>query len=309
MNNLLVILGPTASGKTRLGVELARRCNGEILSVDSRQVYRGLDIGSGKDLEEYVVAGRKIPYHLIDIVDLDVEFSVFDFQQRFFEVFENLQRNSTPVIAVGGSGLYLEAVLEKYRMVEVPIDEDLRAELRAESLERLAQRLADLREIHNTTDLADRERLIRAIEIAEYTAQHEPEPAPRVEALVLGVLWDRSVLRRRIGTRLAERLGSGLIEEVERLHARGVAWERLSSLGLEYRYVSEYLRGTIRNRNDLKQKLATGICAFAKRQDTWFRRMQKRGVPIHWIPGGDADEACGVITRNGGFANIGVAAG
>lgn len=305
MKNLLVILGPTASGKTRLGVELASLAGAEILSVDSRQVYRGLDIGSGKDLDEYVVDGKNIPYHLIDIVDLDIEFSVFDFQKRFFETFESLQQRGTPAIAVGGSGLYLEAVLKAYRMVDVPPDEDLRSELQSLSLEELGQRLEKLREVHNTTDLEDRERLIRAIEIAEYTARHEPEPAPEIDALVLGVRWDRIVLRRRIRDRLTARLRGGLVEEVEHLHSSGVSWEKLSFLGLEYRFVSEYLKGEIRNSNDLKQKLGAAICGFAKKQETWFRRMQRRGVVIHWIDEGDVSEAHRVVEASGGFSGIG----
>lgn len=304
MTNLLVILGPTASGKTRLGVELARLTGAAILSVDSRQVYRGLDIGSGKDLEEYVVDNQHIPYHLIDVVDLDVEFSLFEFQRRFFEVFEQLQKGSVPAIAVGGSGLYLESVLKAYRMVDVPPNEALRIELQLMPIENLVERLENLRDVHNTTDLEDRDRLIRAIEIAEYTTEHEPEPAPHIEPLVLGVRWDRAVLRQRIRDRLRTRLEGGLIEEVEALHAGGVSWEKLSFLGLEYRFVSDYLRGSIRNSNDLKQQLASAICAFAKKQDTWFRRMERRGVVIHWIAEGDVSEACRVIAAHGGFSNI-----
>lgn len=303
-NNLLVILGPTASGKTTLGVALARLCGGQILSVDSRQVYRGLDIGSGKDLNEYVEGGDPVPYSLIDIVDLSVEFSVFDFQQRFFEVFEDLQAESTPAIAVGGSGMYLDAVLKAYRMVDVPADEGLRDELSGLSHELLARRLERVRSVHNTTDLTDPERLIRAIEIAEYSSRHEPVPSPRIEALVLGVRWDRAVLRRRIRDRLTARLREGLIEEVEQLHEDGVSWQKLSFLGLEYRYVADFLQGTIRNRNDLKQKLASAICTFAKRQDTWFRRMQRRGTPIHWVEGGEVNLALETIVRRGGFAGI-----
>jgi len=304
MKNLLVILGPTASGKTRLGVELAQGCGAEILSVDSRQVYRGLDIGSGKDLDEYIVDGNTIPYHLIDIVNLEVEFSVFDFQRRFFETFESLQQRGTPAIAVGGSGLYLEAVLNPFRMVEVPRDEVLRSELQETSFEQLRRRLKALRPTHNTTDLEDEDRLIRAIEIAEYTARHAPEPAPEIDALVLGVRWDRAVLRRRIRERLTTRLEAGLIEEVEALHSNGVPWEKLSFLGLEYRFVSEFLRGEIRNHNDLEQKLASAICAFAKRQETWFRRMQRRGVDILWIEEGATSKAFRMIETHGGFPSM-----
>lgn len=297
----LVILGPTASGKTRLGVELARDVGGEIVSADSRQVYRGLDIGAGKDLEEYRTGGAPVRYHLIDIVGLEVEFNVFDFQKRCYAVLADLRKRGVLPIIVGGSGLYLEAVLGGYRLVDVPVDESLRCELSAADSAELVGRLSALREVHNTTDLEDRERLIRAIEIAEYTARHEPEPGPRLTPLVLGVRWDRSVLRRRIRTRLADRLDNGLVEEVEGLRARGVGWEKLRFLGLEYRFVADYLQGAIRNRNDLEQKLGSAICAFAKRQETWFRRMQRRGTTIIWVDRGDVDEALREIERHGGL--------
>ncbi|MCD4748372.1 MAG: tRNA (adenosine(37)-N6)-dimethylallyltransferase MiaA [Thermoanaerobaculales bacterium] len=300
MKNLLVILGPTASGKTRLGVELARDLKAEIISADSRQVYRELDIGSGKDLEEYRTGGPPVAHHLIDIVDLEVEFNVFDFQKRFYETFEELQSRSTPGIVVGGSGLYLEAVLKGYRMVEVPENPALRTELISLSTEELGRRLQTHREVHNTTDLVDRDRLVRAVEIAEYSLDHQPEPGPRINSIVLGVRWDRAVLRKRIRERLALRLQGGLIEEVRDLHERGISWEKLHFLGLEYRFVSEFLQGRIRNRNDLQQKLAAAIAAFAKRQETWFRRMQRRGTEIHWIDRGDVHKAREIIARCGG---------
>jgi len=297
-----MVLGPTASGKTRLGVELARELDGEIVSADSRQVYRGLDIGAGKDLEEYSVGGPPVPYHLIDIVDLDVEFSVFDYQKRFFEVFDELQTSGTTPIVVGGSGLYLESILSDSRMVEVPEDAGLRAELEGEATETLIERLRDLRTVHNRTDLEDRGRLVRAIEIAEHSAKNEPEPSPEITALVLGIRWDRRVLRDRIGRRLAERMREGLIDEVQRLHDAGVAWEKLEFLGLEYRFVSDFLRGVIKNENDLRQKLASAICAFAKRQETWFRRMERRGTVIHWIEDGDLERARRVLAVHSDMA-------
>jgi len=297
----LVILGPTASGKTHLGVELARGLGGEIVSADSRQVYRGLDIGAGKDLEEYSTGGPPVPYHLIDIVGLEVEFSVFDFQRRCYGVLEDLRSRSVLPIIVGGSGLYLEAVLKGYRMVDVPVDEDLRAELGNASTADLVARLLTHRKVHNTTDLEDRKRLIRAIEIAEFTARHEPEPGPPITPLVLGVSWQRSVLRERIRARLADRLDNGLIEEVEGLRARGVGWEKLRFLGLEYRYVADYLLGAIKNKNDLEQKLGSAICVFAKRQETWFRRMQRRGTTIIWVDRGDVETARREIDHRGGL--------
>jgi len=299
MKNLLVVLGPTASGKTRLGVELARELGGEIVSADSRQVYRGLDIGAGKDLAEYSTGGIPVAHHLIDIVGLDSEFSVFEYQKRFFSVFEDLLGRGVTPIVVGGSGLYLEAVLKGYRMIDVPADLVLRVDLASLSQEALVDRLRALRRVHNTTDLEDRDRLVRAIEIAQYSAQHEPEPGPEIRPVVLGVRWDRQVLRRRIRERLGARLEEGLIEEVQNLHDGGVPWEKLSFLGLEYRFVSDFLRGDIKNKNDLRQKLSAAICNFAKRQDTWFRRMERRGTEIHWIDGGDVDHALRVIADCG----------
>lgn len=297
--NTLVVLGPTASGKTRLGARLAHALDGEILSADSRQVYRGLDIGSGKDLEEFVVDGAAVPYHLIDIADLDAEFSVFAYQRAFFKAFEDvLSRGKRPVV-VGGTGLYLEAVLSGYRMVEAPIDAALRAELASYPLEALAARLRTAKPgLHNTTDIKDRERLVRAIEIAEYSRDRAPEPAPYVQALVLGTRWDRQMLRERIAVRLKGRLAAGLIEEVQALHKRGISWERLDLLGLEYRFVAKYLQGGIKNRNDLFQKLFAAIVQFAKRQDTWFRRMERNGTAIHWIDGADFGAAMRVVREH-----------
>jgi tRNA dimethylallyltransferase len=283
--NALVVLGPTASGKTRLGVHLARELRGEIVSADSRQVYRELNLGAGKDPEEYVVDGAAIPHHLIDIVDLDHEFSVFEYQRRFHDVFEELRvRRVLPVI-VGGTGLYLEAILMRYRMVSVPENSGLRAELATWPDRALVERLMAVKDrLHNTTDLVDRERLIRAIEIAEYSRDHAPQPAPDVRPLILGTQWDREILRARIRKRLVDRVQAGMIEEVYALRAQGVPWERLEQLGLEYRFIAAYLQQKIRNRNDLLQKLYAAICQFAKRQETWFRRMERKGVTIHWVP-------------------------
>ncbi|HLO09576.1 MAG TPA: tRNA (adenosine(37)-N6)-dimethylallyltransferase MiaA [Desulfobacteria bacterium] len=279
--NLLVILGPTASGKTRLGVQLARRLSGEIISADSRQVYRGMDIGTGKDLEEY----GEIPYHLIDIVEPGYEFNVFEFQRRFLEVFARIGESGRLPILVGGTGMYLEAVLKGYRLVEVPEDPSLRAALAPLPLDVLVDRLRRATDrLHNTTDLLDRDRLIRAIEIAAYEKCHAPEPLPDIRPLVLGVRWERAVLRQRITTRLRERLAGGLVEEVARLHASGIPWETLEFYGLEYRFVARCLKGEL-NRNDMFQKLNSAIHDFAKRQETWFRRMEKNGTVIHWLDG------------------------
>jgi tRNA dimethylallyltransferase len=295
--NLLVILGPTASGKTALGVALARALGGEIVSADSRQVYRGLNIGAGKDLAEYGAGGSPVPYHLIDIVGLDQEFNVFEYQKRFFEVFVELNERRVLPVLVGGTGLYLEAVLKGYRMGAVPEDTTLRKDLCALSDAALADRLKVLRpEQHNTTDLTERERLVRAIEIAEYSRTHAPEPTPEVRALVLGTRWPREELHERIRARLHERLGQGLIEEVKSLHEGGVPWEKLEFLGLEYRFVAHYLRGEL-SRNDMTQKLCSAISQFAKRQETWFRRMERHGVMIHWVERADPSAALAQVAQ------------
>ncbi len=294
---IAVVLGPTASGKTRFAVALARALGGEVVSADSRQVYRGLDVGSGKDLGEYGEGPDRVPYHLIDIVDLEHEFSVFEFQQRCFACFDELrERGVTPVLA-GGTGLYLDAALAPERMVAVPESAELRAELAELDRDALVTRLKTLKgAIHNSTDTIDRERLIRAIEIAAYPGAQPPGAAPPLAPVVVGMQWDRPALHRRIEARLRERLDGGMVEEVERLRARGVTVERLRMLGLEYRYVTDYLEGHIRNRNDLLQKLGPAIKNFAKRQETWFRRMERRGTPIRWIPEGRVDEIGEVVT-------------
>lgn len=296
--NTIVVLGPTASGKTCLGVGLALAFGGEVVSADSRQVYRGLDIGSGKDLDEYVVDGVEVPYHLIDIVDLDDEFNVFEYQKRFFGVFGALRARSVVPVIVGGTGLYLEAVLKGYHMVAVPEDEALRAELAERSTEELVEMLKGLKEdLHNRSDLEDRDRLVRAIEIARHGQTYEPKPGPAIHPVILGTRWPRDVLRGRLRTRLKERLANGLVEEVEGLRARGVPWEKFHFLGLEYRYVAQFLQGGINNRNDLTQKLGAAIAQFAKRQDTWFRRMERNGTVIHWVTEADLEEARGIVLR------------
>ena len=284
--NLLVILGPTASGKTKLGVQLAERLNGEIISADSRQVYRGLDIGSGKDLEEY----NDIPYHLIDIVDPGFEYNLFEFQKHFTLAFKDISCRQKLPLLVGGTGMYIDAIVKGYDMVEAPVDPDLRNELNAKTQEELITQLKGLQPgLHNTTDLEDKDRIVRAIEIAlaEKTAQQKAEPyaeKPDVNPLVFGIQWDRDVLRKRITLRLKDRLEQGMIEEVEGLHAAGVSWDTLAFYGLEYRFLAEHLQGKL-SRNDMFQKLNSGIHKFAKRQDTWFRKMERKGTNIHWLAG------------------------
>lgn len=290
--NMLVVLGPTASGKTTLGVRLAQAFGGEIISADSRQVYRGLDIGAGKDLSEYVVNGQAIPYHLIDVVDLSHEFSVFEYQQRCFAAFEEISGRGALPVMVGGTGLYIEAVLKGYRMVEAPENPRLRRELAELSDEALAERLTALKpELHNTTDLTDRTRLVRAIEIAEYSKHHPPAPAPGIRPFILGTRWERKTLRARIAQRLRQRFDAGMLAEVEGLLKQGVSLEKLHFLGLEYRYIAEFIEGRIASYDEMFQQLRTAICQFAKRQETWFRRMERNGIPIHWVDNADYDTA------------------
>ena len=299
--DLLVILGPTASGKTRLAVALAGELGGEIISADSRQVFRGMDIGSGKDLHEY---GR-VPYHLIDILDAGGEFSVFEFQRRFLGAYEEITSRRILPILCGGSGMYLDAVLRGYRMVEAPRDDALRAGLAMKTDDELVEELRRLKpDQHNSTDLLDRERTVRAIEIARSEAGQSfaGEPLPCLSSTVVVIRWEREAPRRRITERLKERLDNGLIEEVERLHAVGIAWERLDYYGLEYRYVGGYLRGDM-NRNDMFQRLTSAIHNFAKRQGNWFRRMERHGVVINWIEGdGDQTAAAMKIILNTGIS-------
>lgn len=281
--DMLVILGPTASGKTRLAVALAEQMSGEIISADSRQVFCGMDIGSGKDLNEY----RHVPYHLIDILDAGEEFSVFEFQRRFLLSFTDIRSRGVFPILCGGSGMYLDAVLRGYNMIKVPRNDLLRAELASKSDAQLAEELSRIRPCqHNSTDLLDRERTVRAIEIAEGALKGCEREAhfPVINSCVVGIRWEREVLRSRITERLKDRIENGMIEEVERLHAAGIAWERLDYYGLEYRFAGAYLRGEI-NRNDMFQRLNSAIHNFAKRQRNWFRRMEQHGIVINWIDG------------------------
>lgn len=284
--NLITILGPTACGKTRLGVEAARLLGGEIISADSRQVFRGMDLGTGKDLAEY----NGVPYHLIDILDPGDEFSVFDFQRYFCDAFHRITARGHLPFLVGGTGLYLDAILRGYQLITVPANAGLRNDLNGLSLEELQQRLLSLSpQQHNTTDLLHRERLIRAIEIASFEALGgvaETVELPPLRPLVFGIKIERQLLRRRITERLQQRLQEGMIDEVQHLLDAGVAPERLDAYGLEYRFVSRYLRKEL-NRNDMFQKLNAAIHDYAKRQETWFRRMEKHGVEIIWLDAGD----------------------
>ncbi len=291
VKNAVVILGATATGKTSCAVAIAKKFGGEIISADSRQVYRGLDIGSGKDLSEY----GDVPCHLVDIVSLPDEYSVYTFQKDFCRVFAEVQeRNALPVIA-GGTGMYLDSVIRGYRFRNVPENPALRAELAPCSLEELRDRLFRSKtEIHNRTDLEIRERLVRAIEIAEAPQKGEGLPV-NLAPVILGIRFTRDELRRRIRVRLEARIDEGMIDEVAAIHESGIPWERLERLGLEYRYTAEFLQGKIASREAYVRLLYTAICQFAKRQETWFRGMERKGVTINWIENGDLAAAVSLV--------------
>jgi tRNA dimethylallyltransferase len=284
--DMITILGSTATGKTQLAAHLAREIGGEILSADSRQIYKGMDIGTGKDIAEYNVHGISVPYHLIDMVDAGVQYNVFEFQQEFIKAFEDIRfRKKFPVLC-GGSGLYLEAVLKGYKMTQVPSDKARRDELSKLSLAELAEILATYKKIHNTSDVETKNRAIRAIEIEEYMQCH-PElnfEFPKISSLVVGVHYDRDTRRERITERLKQRLKAGLIEEVEGLLNRGLSPDDLTYYGLEYKFVTMYVTGEL-TYEELFQRLNIAIHQFAKRQMTWFRKMERDGFEIYWMDG------------------------
>jgi tRNA dimethylallyltransferase len=281
---MLTILGPTATGKTRIAAGVALRIGAEIISADSRQVFKRMDIGTGKDIEDYTYNGVRIPYHLLDIAEPGSEFSVFDFLEHFYNAYNNISSRSKQVILCGGTGLYLEAALKGYKLPKVPINEELRSSLALLSNEQLIERLKSFKEIHNTTDSVDLDRLVRAIEIQTYLKTYTPKKTIEIPGIVIGIKFERSTIRQRITNRLKQRLDNGMVEEVKQLIDEGVSVEMLGFYGLEYRYISHYLIGNI-TYNQLFESLNTAIHQFAKRQTTWFRRMEKNGTVIHWIDG------------------------
>ena len=286
---MITILGPTASGKTSIAAALASRIGGEIISADSRQVYRRMDIGTGKDLADYEVGGKHIPYHLIDIAEPGYKYNLFEYQRDFHTAYDDItSRGRTPVLC-GGTGLYIEAVLNGYALSPVPPNQKLRDSLSAKSLDELTAMLKALKEqtgsnMHNRSDVDTVQRAIRAIEIETYNLQH-PTPEremPGISSLVIGVDVDRDTRRRRISDRLEARLHEGMIDEVKGLLAEGVSAESLMYYGLEYKFVTEYVTGKT-TYSDMLSRLEIAIHQFAKRQMTWFRGMERRGIHINWI--------------------------
>ncbi len=281
---IITVLGPTATGKTGVAVRIAAELGGEIVSADSRQVFRRMDIGSGKDLSEYQYDGQPIPYHLIDIEEPGVEYNVFRYQQAAYEAMEEIRSRSHRIVFCGGSGMYVEAVLRGYRLFPVPENERLRTELEKHTDEELTAMLASYKSLHNDTDTSERLRLVRAIEIEDYYARH-PELSERVRPLdsaVIGLCGERDKIRERITRRLQARLQEGMIEEVKSLLDEGVPAERLIRYGLEYKFVTQYLLGEL-HYGDMVSLLNTAIHQFSKRQMTWFRRMERMGFNIRWV--------------------------
>ncbi|HOP64510.1 MAG TPA: tRNA (adenosine(37)-N6)-dimethylallyltransferase MiaA [Spirochaetota bacterium] len=302
--NIITVTGPTACGKTRIAVRIALRYGGEIISGDSRQVYRGMDIGTGKDLDEYITESGPVPYHLIDIADPSEDYNLFRYVNDFDKTFDLITgRKKIPVLC-GGSGLYIEAAVKGYDLPDIPENNGLREELEGIPKEKLLSILKEESpEIYSRTDISSSRRIIRGIEIARYMKNSnisaEPKRPARYTPLVIAVAFPREEVIRRIDSRLDKRLKEGMISEVETLIKQGVPVSRLIKLGLEYRYCAMYLNGEIAY-DRMVEKLGTEIHRFAKRQMTWLRGMERRGLPFHWIKGDDIDAAFDIID-NAGF--------
>lgn len=282
--DLIAILGPTASGKTPFAAALAAELDTEIISADSRQIYRGMDLGTGKDLVDYTVNGRQIPYHLIDIVEPGYKYNVFEYQRDFLKSYEAIKQKRRLPVLCGGTGMYLESVLKGYKLMPVPENSELRTRLADKSLEELTEILQQYKTLHNSTDVDTVKRAIRAIEIEEYYAAHpvDERDFPQLNSLIIGVDIDRELRREKITRRLKQRLEDGMVDEVKRLLAQGIKAEDLIYYGLEYKYLTLYAIGELSYEEMFKQ-LEIAIHQFAKRQMTWFRGMERRGFTINWI--------------------------
>jgi tRNA dimethylallyltransferase len=284
--DLLVVIGPTASGKTALAAAIALRVGGEIISADSRQVYRGMNLGTGKDYDDYHVNGTNIPCYLIDIADPGYKYNVFEYQRDFNKVYSDLKKRKIFPVVCGGSGMYADSIITGYKMFEVPPDSGLRIELEKKSMEELKEILSTFKNLHNTTDTDTRKRVIRAIEI-EHSGRNKGNHCsefPKVRALVTGITFDRDTRRKRISERLKQRLDSGMVDEVKNLIDMGINTETLIYYGLEYKFITLYLTGKI-SCQEMVRDLEIAIHQFAKRQMTWFRGMERRGIKINWIDG------------------------
>ena len=296
--NLITILGPTAVGKTSLAAKLAKHFNGEIISADSRQVYTGLDIGTGKDLADYTIDGITIPHHLVDVVFPHEEFNLFLFNKLFYRAFSAIEASNKIPFLVGGTGLFLHSILKRYDLAEVDFNSERYDELNSMELEQLLNLLEKINPaLHNTTDLLLKERVIKAIIVSEASPPTERMDKKNINSLVIGVNMVREEIKKSITKRLKQRLEEGMIEEVKRLIDNGVSYEKLIFWGLEYKFVGMYLHGEL-NYNDMFQKLNSSIHKFAKRQMTWFRKMEREGIDIHWLEGPDYNAAVDIIEKN-----------
>ncbi len=285
--DLITVLGPTACGKTKFAAQLASHINGEIISADSRQVYRRMDIGTGKDYNDYIVNGEKIACHLTDILEPGEKFNVFEFRKYFFKAYNEITARGNIPVLCGGSGLYIEAVTKDYKLLPVPQNKELRKELESASLEELAKILGSNKKLHNITDIDTKKRAIRAIEIERYNKEHPqsiPE-YPHINNIYIGIKADRMERRERITGRLHERLNNGMVEEVKRLLDEGIKPDDLMYYGLEYKYITQYVIGET-DYESMVEKLNVSIHRFAKRQMTWFRKMERSGDKIHWLDAG-----------------------
>lgn len=284
--NMVTLLGATASGKTSVAAHLAVKIDGEIISADSRQVYRGMNIGTGKDLADYTVDGRPVPYHLIDLVDAGYQYNVFEYQRDFIPVFEDIQKRGKFPVLCGGSGMYIDAVLKGYKLINVPVNQDLRTQLEKKDLNELSELLKNYKTLHNRSDIDTRKRAIRAIEIEAYYSENPEIDTwfPEINSLIVGIKFDREARRRRISQRLKARLDEGMADEVKHLLDKGLSPDQLLYYGLEYKYITQYLLGEL-DYQQMCSQLETAIHQFSKRQMTWFRRMEKQGFEIHWLDG------------------------
>jgi len=294
---LIVILGPTAVGKTRFAVSLANKFNGEIISADSRQVYKRMNIGTGKDLNDYRINNRKIPYHLIDVIEPSEEFDLFHFQKLFRGTLKKIISQKHIPFLVGGTGLYIHSILKNYQLLEAEFNSSRQLELESLSVEELKSLVITIRpDTHNTTDLIEKKRMIKSILISEQKKSVAEKNDLDLMAFVIGLKDDLETIKANITNRLKKRFENGMIDEVEELISSGITYEKLNFFGLEYKFIGRYIRGDL-NYNDMFQKLNSSIHKFAKRQMTWFRKMEREGIDIHWIDKGKENDINPLIEK------------
>ncbi len=284
--DIITILGATATGKTAFAVQLAHLLNAEIISADSRQVYRNMDIGTGKDLQEFNINGTTVPHHLIDIADAGEKYNVYEYQKDFLDVYNDIKKRHSFPILCGGTGMYIEAVLKGYKLIQVPVNEELRAKLETKDLSELADILSKLKKLHNTSDIDTKKRAIRSIEIETYY-KNNPQidlEYPTITPLIFGINYERHEVKNRITKRLKQRLNEGMIDEAKMLLDKGITAETLIYYGLEYKFLTQYLTNEL-SYDDMVNKLNIAIHQFSKRQMTWFRKMERNGFNINWIDG------------------------